>query len=145
MNENKEFIKWFKLLDYETDSSIPEEYVPYLEMAFEAGQKAKQKKALPLKKNVADLSLFSESDLDIQNYYTGMPEYDNKKGEEPLITALFKFSTLDDFEDFKNKVSNNLYEGEKVFDGMQKLTEKQSWYPHKLKASNYMYVDEGEK
>lgn len=137
------FENWLRLLDSETDCFIPEECIPYLKMAYEAGKGCKTKKRK--KDEKSDNSLFSELNFDINDLYTGMPEYQNQKEEEPLITALFKFSKVEDYEDFKNKVSKSLFDGEKVFDGMQKLTEKQSWYPHKQKASNFIYIDGDEE
>lgn len=73
-------------------------------------------------------------------HWKEMPEYDNKIQEKPLITATFKFSTEKDYLDFKDLVQKYIFNGEKVFDGMQKKEAKQSWYPHKEKASNYIYT-----
>lgn len=69
-----------------------------------------------------------------------MPEYNNVKQEEPLITATFKFRTEEDYIKFKDLVQEFVFNGEKVFDGMQKKDKKSSWYPHKQKASKYEYV-----
>lgn len=69
-----------------------------------------------------------------------MPEYNNVKQEEPLITVTFKFRTEEDFFKFKNLVQEFVFNGEKVFDGMQKKDKKTSWYPHKEKASKYEYI-----
>lgn len=134
----EDFKTWLRIYDYENDCAIPEEFIPALHDAFVAGGGEKPKK----KKN-SQKSLFDgfEDDLSIADIYTDMPEYVNEKQQPPIITATFKFQTLEDYDDFKTKISKYLYNGEKVFDGKQKLTEKQSWYPHKPKASQYCYVD----
>ena len=72
--------------------------------------------------------------------WVGMPEYNNNKQEEPLITAKFKFKTEKDYLKFKDLVQKHLYNGKKVFDGMQKKEAKQAWFPHKEKASKYEYI-----
>lgn len=77
----------------------------------------------------------------VEELYFDMPEYDNEKQPQPLITATFKFSSKEDYDKFHSLVKEHLYDGEKVFDGMQKLEAKQAWYPLKEKASNYRYVD----
>ena len=70
----------------------------------------------------------------------GMPEYKNKLQEDPEITATFKFRNQNDYEDFKEKVKKYIYNGEKVFDGMQKIEAKQAWYPLIEKGSKYLYT-----
>lgn len=77
--------------------------------------------------------------------WDGMPEYDNVKQAEPLITATFKFRTEKDYLWFKDIVSACLYNEEKVFDGMQSMTHKQAWYPLMEKASNYVYVGDDDE
>ena len=72
--------------------------------------------------------------------WVGMPEYNNVRQPEPLITATFKFRTEEDYNKFKTLVQEYIFKGEKVFDGMQKKTVKSSWYPHKEKASGYEYI-----
>ena len=139
--KNIDFLNWLKLHDYETDCAIPEECISYMQEAFEAGKKRKNK-IKSIKQNKSENLLFDDIDcIDVNKLYTDMPEYDNHIQEKPLITATFKFASIEDFEDFKKKVSESCFNGEKVFDGMQKLDEKQSWYPHKMKASDYMYID----
>jgi hypothetical protein len=69
-----------------------------------------------------------------------MPEYNNVKKEQPLITATFKFRTEEDYIKFKDLVQEFVFNGEKVFDGMQKKDKKSSWYPHNQKASKYEYI-----
>ena len=129
MNKNQKFIEWLKLFDAKNDCAVPEDLIPVLEEAFEAGVKSKKKK----------------KSFDVNELYTDMPEYENEEQEKPLITATFKFATKENYEDFKEKVCKFIFNGEKVFDGMQKLDAKQSWYPHKPKASRFIYVDKGEE
>ena len=69
-----------------------------------------------------------------------MPEYNNIKQLEPLITATFKFRTEQDFLKFKELLQEHIFNGEKVFDGMQRKNQKFCWYPHKEKSSNYEYI-----
>lgn len=75
----------------------------------------------------------------LEDHWQDMPEYDNVKQPEPLITATFKFATIDAYNDFHVKVKEHLYSGQKVFDGMQRKDKKQAWYPLKEKASKYEY------
>ncbi len=77
---------------------------------------------------------------DWKEEYNDMPEYNNVKQDEPFITATFKFRNEDDFLKFKDTIQKHLYNGNKVFDGMQKKEKKNAWYPHKEKASKYKYV-----
>ena len=80
-------------------------------------------------------------DYDIQEReWQDMPEYNNVNEPPPLITATFKFKSEQDFLKFKDLIQEHVYDGEKVFDGMQKIEEKTAWYPHKKKASKYEYI-----
>ena len=72
--------------------------------------------------------------------WVGMPEYNNVRQPEPVITATFKFRSAEDYKRFKDLVQKYVFNGEKVFDGMQKIEAKSSWYPHKEKASGYEYI-----
>jgi hypothetical protein len=74
--------------------------------------------------------------------YFGMPEYENGRVSGPAITATFKFDSQEDYDKFHALVKEHVYGGKKVFDGMQSLTEKQTWYPLKPKASEYEYSEE---
>ena len=74
------------------------------------------------------------------DHYVGMPEYNNIKQDEPLITATFKFRTQEDFDLFNKLIKEHLYNNEKVFDGMQKKTIKSAWFPANEKASKYKYI-----
>lgn len=85
----------------------------------------------------------NETSNNIDELYIGMPEYNNEKQKDPLITATFKFRSEEDFEEFKKLLKTHIYNGVKPFDGMQKKDRKQAWYPHKEKASKYFYVDGG--
>lgn len=76
----------------------------------------------------------------MHNEWKEMPEYDNVKQPDPEITATFKFRNTEDYEQFKALVKEHIYNGEKVFDGMQRKDKKQAWYPLKKKASRYRYI-----
>ena len=69
--------------------------------------------------------------------WVGMPEYNNVKQPAPAITATFKFKSEDDYLKFKSLIQKHIYNGAKVFDGMQKKDKKNAWYTHKEKASKY--------
>jgi len=75
-----------------------------------------------------------------KDHYKDLPEYNNVKQEEPLIVAKFKFRSQEDFEEFNDLLKKHVYKTNKVFDGMQRKTEKQAWYPLKEKASKYLFV-----
>ena len=77
-----------------------------------------------------------------KKYWKGMPTYHNVLEAKPEITATFKFRNEKDYQEFKEKVKNYVYDGEKCFDGMQRKEKKQAWYPLKEKASKYWYCDE---
>jgi hypothetical protein len=87
------------------------------------------------------LNLFG--DVQIENrweeHYVGMPEYNNVREPDPLIMATFKFRTQEDFEEFNKLVKEHLYDGERVFDGMQRKDVKSTWYPLRDKASKYRF------
>lgn len=70
-------------------------------------------------------------------YYENMPEYNNKDIPDAQITATFKFRNNKDFENFMSVIEKYLYEGHRVFDGMQSKTKKNAWYPHQDHGSNY--------
>ena len=78
-----------------------------------------------------------------QNEWVNMPEYNNVKQDKPKITATFKFRNNDDYEIFKNKVKKYLYNDEKVFDGQQKIDEKQACFPLREKDKKYYYLSKG--
>ena len=73
--------------------------------------------------------------------WVGMPEYNNVKQPKPVIIVEFKFRTETDYIEFKDKIQEHLFDGEKPFDGMQRLDKKNTWFPHNEKASRYLYVD----
>jgi len=81
---------------------------------------------------------------DWKEEWKGMPDYNNVKCPDPEITATFKFANKEDFEEFKSLIKKHLYNGAKVFDGMQRKEKKQAWYPLKEKAGNYEYIDESD-
>ena len=74
-----------------------------------------------------------------EEHWKDMPEYNNIKQPDPFITATFKFKNQEDFEEFKALVKEKIYNGAKMFDGMQTKTKKQAWFPLKEKASRYQY------
>jgi len=74
-----------------------------------------------------------------QDHWIGMPEYNNVREPDPLITATFKFRTQEDFDEFNKLIKQHLYDGEKVFDGMQRKDVKSSWYPLRQKASKFRF------
>ena len=78
---------------------------------------------------------------DCKDHWKGMPEYNNVDQPPPFITAKFKFRNEADYQKFKSIVQKHAYNGEKVFDGMQKKEAKQAWYPHLVKGSKFKYVD----
>lgn len=79
-----------------------------------------------------------------EEHYKELPEYNNKKQEEPFIIAKFKFRNQKDFDEFNELLKKQIYKTNKVFDGMQRKTEKQAWYPLKEKASKYLFIDNDE-
>lgn len=79
-----------------------------------------------------------------EEHYKELPEYNNKKQEEPFIIAKFKFRNQKDFDEFNKLLKKHVYKTNKVFDGMQRKTEKQAWFPLKEKASKYLFIDNNE-
>ena len=85
-------------------------------------------------------NLFGEIETnDWKKEWVGMPEYNNVEAIPPAITATFKFRSAEDFELFKELLREHLYNGEKVFDGMQRKDVKSTWFPLKEKAKKYRY------
>ena len=80
-----------------------------------------------------------------ENHYIGMPEYNNKKIEPPLIIASFKFRSKEDYDEFMNVVKQQLYNDKRVFDGKQKKNDYSAWYPLDLRPSEHIYIVENEK
>lgn len=76
---------------------------------------------------------------DWKEHYIDMPEYNNVKQDDPFIVATFKFRCQEDFDHFNKVIKEYLYDGEKVFDGMQRKDKKSAWYPLNEKASKYKY------
>lgn len=83
---------------------------------------------------------FEEEENDWKEHYLEMPEYNNIKQEEPFIIATFKFRNQEDFDLFNKLLKEHLYDGEKVFDGMQRKNKKSTWFPLNEKASKYRFV-----
>ncbi len=88
--------------------------------------------------------LFDEQKNDLFGW-DGMPEYQNEKQPPPEITATFKFRNKQDYDTFHALVKKHIYDGKKVFDGMQKKDKKNAWYPLNEKASNYYYESDNPK
>ena len=76
---------------------------------------------------------------DWQKHYIDMPEYNNVKQEEPAIEVVFKFRNQEDFNEFHDLIKKHLYNGKRVFDGMQRKNKKNIWYPLNEKASKYLF------
>lgn len=87
------------------------------------------------------LNIFDEIKIENQweEHYVDLPEYNNVKEKNPFIIATFKFRSQEDFDKFNKLIKQHLYNGEKVFDGMQRQNIKSSWYPLKEKASKYRF------
>ena len=47
-----------------------------------------------------------------QEHWVALPEYSNKKQPDPVITATFKFRNATDYELFKNKVKEHIYDNQ---------------------------------
>lgn len=75
-----------------------------------------------------------------ESEWVGMPEYNNTKQKEPFIIATFKFRNQEDFDFFNKFLRENLYNKEKVFDGMQRKDKKSTWFPLNEKAKNYKVI-----
>lgn len=75
----------------------------------------------------------------VDEHWQDMPEYNNINEPPPLITATFKFRNVEDYDKFHALVKEHIYDGVKVFDGMQSKDKKQAWYPLKEKPSKYEY------
>ena len=90
-----------------------------------------------------EIDLFSglsKNNEDInESLYFGMPEYNNVNLPKPAITATFKFRNQADFDKFHAIIKKHAFNGEKVFDGMQRKEAKTAWYPLLEKASKYEY------
>lgn len=74
-----------------------------------------------------------------EEHYVGMPEYNNVRESEPEVVVTFKFRRKEDFEEFNKLIKEHLYDGEKVFDGMQRKDSKSAWYPLRDKPSKYRF------
>lgn len=89
--------------------------------------------------NAKNIELFTDDINDWRKEWVGMPEYNNVPQEEPYIVATFKFRNQEDFDIFNEHLRETIYNGEKVFDGMQRKTVKSTWFPLKEKAKGYRY------
>ena len=89
---------------------------------------------------MANLFDLEEGNNDWKEHYIGMPEYNYVVQEKPFITATFKFRNQEDFDNFNRLIKQHLYNGEKVFDGMQRKDIKSTWYPLNTKASKFKFI-----
>lgn len=90
--------------------------------------------------NNYEQDLFGNSNDDInEQLYFNMPEYNNLNLPPPLIEATFKFRSEEDFEEFNYLLKKYIYNGQKIFDGMQRKDKKSAWYPLLEKSSKYQY------
>lgn len=85
------------------------------------------------------MNLFNTQENNWEEEWVGMPEYNNVEQAPAEITATFKFRCREDFELFNKLIKENLYNGEKPFDGMQRKNVKSTWFPLKEKASKFIY------
>jgi hypothetical protein len=83
---------------------------------------------------------FDSESVDWEKYYTDMPEYNNVDLPPPEITVQFKFRNIEDYNTFMNVVTEQLYNGVRVFNGFQHKDEKTAWYPLPEKELSYRYV-----
>ena len=83
---------------------------------------------------------FELGDNKWEEEWVGMPEYNNVEQPDPFIEATFKFRNQEDFDFFNKFLRDNLYQGEKVFDGMQRKHIKSTWFPLKEKSKGYRIV-----
>jgi hypothetical protein len=74
-----------------------------------------------------------------EELYWNMPEYNNVDLPDPVVEVVFKFRSQEDYEKFHALVKEHVYEGKRVFDGMQRKERKSAWYPLLEKPSNYKY------
>ena len=65
---------------------------------------------------------------EVQMSWFDMPEYENIFEQNPYITATFKFKSQADFDLFHERVKTFVYDGQRVFDGIQRKNKKGSTY-----------------
>ena len=74
----------------------------------------------------------------IKREWQNMPEYNNVKDIEPLITVKIKFITKQDFDKFHELLKKHIYK-ERVFNGTQRNDVKSAWYPSKVDKKEFVY------
>ena len=85
----------------------------------------------------------SENDPD--EFWKGMPAYDNIIIPPPAMTATFYFKNKEDFDEFHRLIKKHVFQTKnKLFDGNQKKDVKTEWYPLRERPSAYRYEDEAE-
>lgn len=77
---------------------------------------------------------------DWEKHWINMPKYTNVKRPEPEIVAKFNFRNEQDYQEFHKLIKKYIYDGKKVFDGMQRKERKTTWFPLEEKASTYIYT-----
>lgn len=82
--------------------------------------------------------VYKKQSNDWKSEWRDMPEYDNDI-IEPEIIVTFKFKNKKDFDIFHEIIKTELYQGNVVFDGMQRKNRKSAWFPAQEKSSNYLY------
>lgn len=88
-----------------------------------------------MKKRVKDTEEWQKN----EQLYFDMPEYNNIDMPKPVIEAVFRFRSQEDFDRFHALIKEHLFDGQRVFDGMQKKDKKSAWYPLLEKPSKYEY------
>lgn len=93
-----------------------------------------------MKNNQLNLFELADCENKWEEHYLGMPEYNNFREQEPEVVVTFKFRHKEDFVEFNKLIKEHLYDGEKVFDGMQRKEAKSAWYPLRDKPSKYRFI-----
>jgi hypothetical protein len=88
--------------------------------------------------------MFGHQPLLWQDHYDGMPEYNNEKEPDPEIVAKFKFKSQHDFDLFCKVVKDSLYEGQRIFDGNQRVNDYQAWFPLPPRPSAFKIISTDE-
>ena len=83
---------------------------------------------------------FDTDPVNWEEYYTDMPEYNNIDLPPPAMTIQFKFRNIEDYKNFMKVVTEQLYNGVRVFDGLQQKDSKTAWYPLPEREADYKYV-----
>ena len=95
-------------------------------------------------KEIEQMPLFDDIDEYDVNHreWKDMPEYNNVKPPEPLITVTIKFETEKDYDLFHKLLKKHIYNGNRIFDGAQRMNKKSAWFPSILGKQKYVYESE---